>query len=217
MNKRILGFALAVWWGVAGAGAAGTEPKNLSLLKEEVVAYVESGRYDADVAGVAGEAEAWIVQRVKQGGGKLAAIFDVDETMLSNLPHMRGQDFGYQPVAWDAWVARAEGPVIAPVREVYRTARRLGVAVFYITGRREKDRVGTETNLKIVAVWDCVELVMKPDASRDTTESFKTATRKRISAAGYTIIVNIGDQESDLAGGYSERTFKLPAPFYMTK
>jgi len=29
-----------------------------------------------------------------------------------------------------------------------------------------------------------------------------------------TIIVNAGDQESDLAGGYAERAYKLPNPFY---
>jgi hypothetical protein len=28
------------------------------------------------------------------------------------------------------------------------------------------------------------------------------------------IIANLGDQFSDLAGGYAERTFKLPNPFY---
>jgi len=31
---------------------------------------------------------------------------------------------------------------------------------------------------------------------------------------GYAIVVNIGDQMSDLDGGFAERTFKLPNPFY---
>jgi hypothetical protein len=31
---------------------------------------------------------------------------------------------------------------------------------------------------------------------------------------GYTIIANMGDQFSDLEGGFSERTYKLPNPFY---
>jgi len=31
---------------------------------------------------------------------------------------------------------------------------------------------------------------------------------------GVTIIVNVGDQESDLAGSHAERTFKVPNPFY---
>ena len=33
-------------------------------------------------------------------------------------------------------------------------------------------------------------------------------------AQGFTIIANVGDQPSDLAGGYAERTFLVPNPFY---
>lgn len=38
--------------------------------------------------------------------------------------------------------------------------------------------------------------------------------RAAIEAQGYTIVANVGDQESDLAGGRAERAFKLPNPFY---
>jgi acid phosphatase len=50
-----------------------------------------------------------------------------------------------------------------------------------------------------------------------TTEQFKTETRRKLQAEGRVIIANIGDQDSDLAGGSSERTFKVPGPFYQTK
>jgi hypothetical protein len=35
-----------------------------------------------------------------------------------------------------------------------------------------------------------------------------------IQEKGYTVVVNIGDQFSDLAGGHTERVFKLPNPYY---
>ncbi|MGH6919121.1 MAG: HAD family acid phosphatase, partial [Geminicoccaceae bacterium] len=35
-----------------------------------------------------------------------------------------------------------------------------------------------------------------------------------IQAQGFTIVANMGDQPSDLAGGHAERTFLLPNPFY---
>jgi HAD superfamily, subfamily IIIB (Acid phosphatase) len=41
--------------------------------------------------------------------------------------------------------------------------------------------------------------------------------RRKLTAEGYIIIANIGDQDSDLTGGYAERIFKLPNPFYLTK
>jgi hypothetical protein len=31
---------------------------------------------------------------------------------------------------------------------------------------------------------------------------------------GYTVIVNVGDPMSDLEGGFAERTYKRPNPFY---
>jgi acid phosphatase len=54
-----------------------------------------------------------------------------------------------------------------------------------------------------------------PDGAHYTSlVEFKAPTRRRIAAMGYTIIANMGDQFSDLEGGFSERTYKLPNPFY---
>jgi acid phosphatase len=44
--------------------------------------------------------------------------------------------------------------------------------------------------------------------------ALRAAERRKIAGQGYTIILNMGDQESDLAGGYAEKTFKLPNPVY---
>jgi hypothetical protein len=38
--------------------------------------------------------------------------------------------------------------------------------------------------------------------------------RQALEKGGYLIVLNIGDQWSDLMGGYSLKTFKLPNPFY---
>jgi putative acid phosphatase of HAD superfamily subfamily IIIB len=35
-----------------------------------------------------------------------------------------------------------------------------------------------------------------------------------VAAAGYTIIANMGDQLSDLEGGFAECAFKVPNPLY---
>ena len=43
---------------------------------------------------------------------------------------------------------------------------------------------------------------------------FKAPERRKLAEQGYTIILNMGDQESDLRGGYAEKTFKLPNPVY---
>jgi hypothetical protein len=40
--------------------------------------------------------------------------------------------------------------------------------------------------------------------------AFKTAQREEIEDDGYTIIENIGNNTTDLTGGYAEKTYKLP-------
>lgn len=193
------------------------EPANLSTLKQELKAYLDDGRYDTGIAEVAAQANAWIAQRAKQGG-KLAIVLDIDETALTNMKHMREMDFGYVPALWDQWVADADGPAIAPVLEIFRTARANHVAVFFMTGRKTTDAPGTVRNLAAIGYGDYAGLDFKPNDYPDTTQSFKTAVRRRITEElGFTIIANIGDQHSDLDGGYAERTFKLPNPFYITK
>ena len=209
----------------AGCATVSHEPRNLSLLKREVRAYVESGDYEREIAVVAARAAAWIEARVASSGdvqasaaaGKLTVVFDLDETLFSNWPNMESLDLGYSTATWTAWVSEGRAPAIKPVCEVYRAARRLGVDVVLITGRRERDRAGSEKNLRAIECTDYVALICKPDADKSTAAAFKTAERQRLTTAGRTIIANIGDQESDLVGGFAERTFKLPAPFYLTE
>ena len=55
---------------------------------------------------------------------------------------------------------------------------------------------------------------MRPNDNTEPARIYKPARRQVIAAKGYTIILNIGDQASDLAGCCAERSFKLPNPFY---
>ena len=214
---RLVFVGILAWVCTAWAAPTSHEPANIFPLKQELHAYVDSGQYDRDMAAVASEASAWLEQRAKQGGGKLMVVFDLDETLLSNWPQIVGQDFGYIPAAWNAWVDEGKCLAIGPVREVYRQARRLGMDVVLMSGRRERDRAGTERNLREIGCADYTALFFKPDDSKELTGAFKLGHRRRLQAEGYLIVANIGDQESDFEGGVGERMFKLPNPFYITK
>jgi predicted secreted acid phosphatase len=198
---------------------ASTEPRNLGDLKLEIDRYIDSGAYDRGLAEVAGRAKAWIVERAaqKQPGERLALILDIDETLLSNVPLIRRSDYGYISDRWSTWVQAGQCAPIVPVREAYQAAVDRGVSVFILTGRVERDREGTAANLKATGYAAYAGLYMKPDGSQETTAAFKLAWRRKLTAQGYTIICNIGDQATDFAGGVSERDFKLPDPFYLTK
>ena len=56
--------------------------------------------------------------------------------------------------------------------------------------------------------------VVPDDPAKCSTVEYKAGTRKHIQDLGETILLNIGDQFSDLQGGYSVRVAKLPNPTY---
>jgi len=54
---------------------------------------------------------------------KLAIVFDIDETALTNLSEILDNDFGYVPAVWKHWVAEHRAPAIVPVQVVYEKRR----------------------------------------------------------------------------------------------
>ncbi|MEP2774735.1 MAG: HAD family acid phosphatase [Luteolibacter sp.] len=196
------------------------EPRNLSDLKSEVREYADSGAYEKDLATSVSKANWYLTERARKGGDKLTVIFDIDETVISNLPHMKEADWGYQPTQWDEWVATAKGPALSPVRDVYLHAISLGYKVVFLTGRTEADRSATALNLRQQGMGTYEKLILRPrkgTAPYVDAVAFKTGVRKKLTEEGYTIVASFGDQDSDIQGGYLERGFKLPNPFYKIK
>ena len=89
--------------------------------------------------------------------------------------------------------------------------------MFFISGRYECERKVTIKNLHHAGFngWDGLLLQSNNQyGKKGTIENFKIAARKSLTKKGYTIIANVGDQPTDLSGGYAQKTFKLPNPFY---
>jgi hypothetical protein len=142
---------------------------------------------------------------------KLAIVLDIDETSLSNYTGLEAT--GFSGIGTVAPAVTGTGTAIAPTLGLYRDARGHGVAVFFITGRPSQIQSITEQNLKSQGYdqgWD--GLSFKPSSSG--TEAFKAGERAKIEQQGFDIVLNMGDQESDLHGGHADRDFKLPNPFY---
>jgi acid phosphatase len=139
-----------------------------------------------------------------------AIVLDIDETSLSNYTGLLASGFTSAGTVVPA--ATGTGAAIGPTVELFRYARAHDVAVFFVTGRPEAIRGATERNLRAAGYdgWD--GLAFKPSGT--TTLAFKAGERKAIEARGHEILVNVGDQESDLDGGHAARAFKLPNPFY---
>jgi len=197
-----------------------TEPANLNTAKYAVKEYATSGEYGKDVAKIALKANKYLTKRLARPpkpDQKLAIVFDIDETTLTNLSQIMATDYGYVPSLWKRWIAESRAPAIVPVQVVYENAVRHQVAVFFVTARTESERAATERNLRQVGYDTWEKIYCMADDNPQPARLFKTAIRRQIEAEGFTIIANIGDQDSDLAGGHAEKTFKLPNPFYLVK
>ncbi|WP_138974097.1 HAD family acid phosphatase [Patulibacter medicamentivorans] len=151
-----------------------------------------------------------------RGLGPLAVVFDIDETLLSNYIGVPGSDPESGSVGQFPGALSGTGTKMPGVSDAYFEARKRGMAIFLITARPvivPGLRETTVRNLRAVGYdrWDGLSFKENPFASSAT---YKTAERAAIEARGYRIVANVGDQTSDIVGGHSERTFKLPNPFY---
>jgi putative acid phosphatase of HAD superfamily subfamily IIIB len=147
------------------------------------------------------------------GPSKLALVLDIDETSLSNYSAILADNFTFGTNSQNE-ATNEVGTAIKPTLDLYNDAKARGIAVFFITGRRENTRAHTESNLKREGYTTWSQVVLKPDASTDSTVVYKSGARAAIEQQGYKIVANVGDQYSDLAGGHAQAAFKLANPFY---
>lgn len=208
-------------------GMAGAEPTpvllrgeyvipNIGSVKLQLRDYFKSGQYKEEVRLVATQAKSYLLQRLTAPvAGKPAICFDIDETCLSNYPHIEQMDFAYLGNAWNSWVEQGAAPALEPVLDLYKTARAQGVYVIFLTGRPPTQKTATENNLRQAGYTEWSALVFKEMGNLQSSGAFKAAERKRLTEAGYQILVNVGDQDSDLSGGYAESSFKIPNPMYL--
>ncbi len=142
----------------------------------------------------------------------LAIVSDLDETLLDNRPFYKvNPKFNHK--AYHEWVISNVAPLLEPTAKFLSRERKNGYAIFLLTGRRERDRVATTYNLVKQNV-DYDGLFLKPNDFKGHAYDFKTNVRKAIEDMGFKIVENIGDQVSDLYGGYAIDCVKLPNKMY---
>jgi hypothetical protein len=148
-----------------------------------------------------------------QHAKKLAIVFDIDETTLSNYSAIEADNFTFGTQS-QAEATNEIGKAIQPSLDLFNDAKARGITPFFITGRGEASRAHTESNLRREGYSDWKQLYLKPVGSTLSTVAYKTSSREDIESQGYKIIANVGDQYSDLAGGHAQVAYKLPNPFY---
>src|SRR6516162_9197757 len=206
---------------------APSPPLNIDKIKDVLLAY-QAENYDADVVAVFATARGYLEGRAGQVN-KPALVLDIDETSLSNWSNLKANNFGLildgacdrlpnGPCGFEAWILQGVAPPIKPALDLFNAAKAKGVAVVFITGRRDRERQTTLWNLDRAGYEGWAKLVTRPDDDpHATVEAYKTEERRKLAEAGYTIIATVGDQQSDLDGDFAECKFKVPNPFYFIR
>lgn len=170
-----------------------TRPGPLTQQDVQALALPPYAQWLADVAAVTDEAALHLSTRLPDpSGARTAIVLDIDNTALQTT---------YRP--------GLTSPATPGVLELARQADAAGAAVFFVTARPEILRGQTRANLDRVG-YPRDGLYMRGWFDFRSDAALKTANRAAIERQGYTIVANIGNNESDLAGGRAERTFKLP-------
>ena len=219
-NNIVLNTFFAVVCAVFLYKTSFAEPANLGLLQKEVIAYHNSGDYQKELAQVISNADRFLIKSADINSHrlhpkKLAIVLDIDETCLSNYNRIVAREFSGDREKIRKDTLAADAQPIKPMVSLYNNALKHGIAVFFVTGRKPSEQQATIKNLKSAGYQAWTHIYFKPaNYSLKSAIPFKSQTRAAITKQGYTIITSIGDQESDLKGGYAEQTFKLPNPYY---
>ncbi|KAK3410894.1 hypothetical protein EUGRSUZ_J02928 [Eucalyptus grandis] len=218
-GERVHGLSCLSW----RLGVETNNIKNWTTVPLECEGYVGhymlGHQYREDSKVVAREAVLYAKSLKLAGDGKDVWVFDVDETLLSNLPYYAKHGFGAEPynsTLFNQWVLTGKAPALPETLELYRELLKLGIKPIFLTGRTEDQRKITSSNLRNAGFRNWEMLILKGSAYSGTTAVvYKSSERRKVEESGYRIVGNIGDQWSDLLGIHAgNRTFKLPDPMY---
>lgn len=189
---------------------------NLSDVLRTLATYIQSRQYEREIRDVANAAHDWVEARKAKPGERLAAVFDIDETLLWNVPNIL--DCGFCSSSLQSRLYGSKPlPAIPPMKALYEFTKSKGVTPILLTGRQESSRAATAAGLDAAGITGYGELLFRPNGNAEPARTMKAGVRKGVEAKGYKIILSIGDQLSDLSGGFAERTYKLPNPFYFVE
>jgi hypothetical protein len=193
---------------------------NPALLKKDSQAYHNTGLYEKDLTQVIAQARDYIIKEAtanRRSGHlkKLAIVLDIDETSLNHDHKVVERGFATDSAQLHKEALTASAPAMVSMLSLYQGALKCGVQVFFVTGRPLSELKAIRTNLLRAGFRQWAGLYLRPDNyHQPSTTSFKVKARKLITEQGYTIIASISDQDSVLKGGFMQKGFKLPNPFY---
>jgi predicted secreted acid phosphatase len=216
--RRTLLVVLALLVVAAPALAA---TKRTDTPAAELSQQVDSGAYaksvDLAFARATKQLRAQLSGKAGRGGKKPrkpAVVLDIDETSLSNMGCLAQAGFELSGLA--TCVVNGTSTAIPAARTFVKLAQKLGARVFFVTGAPEALCPARLKNLRDQGFGGKLTVICRPPTDTgDSVVPYKSGERAAIEKRGATIVVNVGDQRSDLAGGHSRKVVLVPNPVYV--
>ncbi len=155
-----------------------------------------SAEYDALCLQAYNSATDYLHLKVKENPNeKWAIVTDIDETIVDNTPvsvsqALKGED--YTQESWDEWCDKGSAEALAGAVKFFNEADKLGVQIFYISNRIERNRKGTLANLRRLGMPQVIDSHLM----LNTKTSDKSARREKV-LEKYKIMMLIGDALGD--------------------
>jgi predicted secreted acid phosphatase len=192
------------------------KPVNLTIAREDVQHYYESGKFDEELNKV--------IEKAKKEFDKVefknnsVVIFDVDETAIDNYELAKEMGFGYVYEMNKKWNAEMKSPAIKQVKELYKFLLSRGAKIIFLTGRNFPEYEVTYKNLVRDGYIEFDTLITQiGDEKKMKNKEFKSSKRVWLTEQGYDIVGTVGDQWGDLEGEYHGIQVKIPNYLYLTK
>jgi predicted secreted acid phosphatase len=202
-----LAALLILVFAAAASGATVRTPTTPDQLRAGKAAY--------DKAITAGFAKATkqLDAQLRKHPKKPTVVLDIDETTMSNWGCFAAVDFDLGGLA--TCVVQGKSVAFPAATKFIKHARARKVAIAFITGAPQNLCAARRTNLVAQGIKGPFTLTCRPAGdTAGTLVPYKSGARKALQKRGATIVLNVGDQASDLAGGAAKATVKLPNPIY---
>ena len=228
--------------GSSGATVGGEAIPNIDSVKRTIYRYYgdpgtgiankDESPYISEMLGITDRLEKGLqtaYDKSVRAGKKPAIVLDADDTTLWTYDmEVADMKFVFDPVRQDVWVQNEWFPATPTMVDFVNQADAMGFEIFGLTGRGANQKVATLGNLEKLGYkgftsdhyftkWAGTNQpsYITCATAKCTTVEYKAGTRKHIEEdLGYDIVLNLGDQWSDLQGGYADEWVKLPNPTY---
>jgi len=190
------------------------KPVNLTVSRNLVKQYYESGKFDEEINAVIEEAKKKFEKT--EFKENFVVIFDVDETALNNYELAEKMGFGYVYDLNKEWNAEMKAPAIPQVKGLYDYLLSKGAKIIFLTGRNFYEYEVTYQNLvkEGYTVFDTL-ITQIGEETKMKAKDFKSNKRVWLTKHGYEIIGTVGDQWTDLEGEYHGIQVKIPNYLYL--